>query len=73
MLPCDFVPYEGSLSSCKIHDLQDCNCTCCVALIYFSLFYFFFVRSQATDSEKANVEQGEFNEELSKWESRLPL
>jgi hypothetical protein len=31
------------------------------------------VKSQAQDSKKAKVEQGEFNEELSKWESRLPL
>jgi hypothetical protein len=31
------------------------------------------VRSQAKDSYKAKVEQGEFNEELSEWEGRLPL
>jgi hypothetical protein len=31
------------------------------------------VRSQAKDSKKAKVEQDEFDEELSKWESRLPL
>jgi hypothetical protein len=31
------------------------------------------VRSQAIDSWKAKIEQGEFNEELSEWESRLPL
>jgi hypothetical protein len=28
------------------------------------------VRSQAKDSEKAKVEQGEFDEELSEWEGR---
>jgi hypothetical protein len=31
------------------------------------------VRSQAKDSDKAEVEQGEFDEELSKREVRLPL
>jgi hypothetical protein len=31
------------------------------------------VRSQAKDSKKAKVEQGDFDEELSKCESRLPL
>jgi hypothetical protein len=31
------------------------------------------VRSQAKDSRKAKVEQGEFDEELSEQEGRLPL
>jgi hypothetical protein len=31
------------------------------------------VRSQAKDSYKAKVEQGEFTEKLSEWEGRLPF
>jgi hypothetical protein len=34
---------------------------------------FLNVRRQAKDSKKAKVEQGEFDEKLSEWESRLPL
>jgi hypothetical protein len=32
-----------------------------------------YVRSQAKDSRKAKVEQGEFDGELSEQEGRLPL
>jgi hypothetical protein len=37
------------------------------------LLFLLFVRSQAKDSRKAKVEQGEFDEELSEQEGRLPL
>jgi hypothetical protein len=38
-----------------------------------SAVFWFPVRSQAKDSKKAKVEQSEFNEELSKCKSKLPL
>jgi hypothetical protein len=37
------------------------------------LFLCIHVRSQAKDSKKAKVEQGEFDEELSEQEGRLAL
>jgi hypothetical protein len=42
-------------------------------IICFSHDFYSHIRSQAKDSRKAKVAQGEFGEELSKWEGRLLL
>jgi hypothetical protein len=37
------------------------------------LYSLYSIKSQAKDSKKAKIEQGDFDEKLSEWEGRLPL